>query len=745
MKRTLLTIAIAVLATVAVAKPVDPSRAIQVAQRYLATADLTATPLGSIYLVAPADGEGFVLVSADDCMRPVLAYSRVGRFRTDNIPANIQSWLDGYRMEIESCVAAGITPSAQVQAEWASAVHPRRSAGPAVDPLLTTKWDQDGFYNKRCPYDFQRSENCLTGCAATAMAQLMKYWNHPTTGRGSYSYTQSPFGTISADFGNTTYQWDSMPERLTRTSDSAAVEAVALLMYHAGVSVRMNYGVDGSGAALITYGIPNRPSAEHALRTYFRYNPMLRGETKSSYSDAEWDDMIYYEVSHRRPVLYGGFDSQGGHAFVLDGYDGYGMYHVNWGWGGYCDGYYTIDSLSPGAGGAGGNATYTFNEGNIALIGVEPSVLSNGETAIINMYADPAKGTVSGNGNYTPYADTAQIIAHAADGYRFVRWSHSGSTLNPLNIIVGGDITDTAIYAPIVGDTIAYSDALSVKAWHDDYRSRTEWGIRIPAERHAEMRRLSAVQLLVTQQDLYTLRIYLGDSICDETLVHEEDIVCDFSDSLGLWYTHTLSNPVALYGDKTLWITFYTIGGGHPASCAHYGGNSDGSWYRLPQGWVKYDEHGFYGTWMIRAILEERPFYVAVRPYDGCTSASVSGDGYFEQGESTVVSVAGGYLVDASGNPLGLDSVSLVVEGDTVFYYRCYPEGIAGIADPSSIRVHVAGHTVTAVAECDEPILLFDIEGRRLAAAVRNLKATVPSAGVYIVRCGASTSKIIVK
>ena len=176
--------------------------------------------------------------------------------------------------------------------------------GDSVAPLLVTAWTQSYPYNILCPADTNASgygDHVVVGCVATAMSQVMRYWKYPETGTGSHSYYHN-YGVLSADFGNTTYQWDSMPYRLDSSSTAGQIDAVATICYHAGVSVNMNYTPTGSGSHVISYGIEDLPCAESALKTYFRYNPMLYGLHKGSYSDAEWDAMVRDELDEGRPV-----------------------------------------------------------------------------------------------------------------------------------------------------------------------------------------------------------------------------------------------------------------------------------------------------------------------------------------------------------------------------------------------------------------------------------------------------------
>jgi hypothetical protein len=206
------------------------------------------------------------------------------------------------------------------------------------------------------------------------MAQVMKFWNYPTTGTGFHSYNHSTYGTLSANFGSTTYNWTNMPNQLTSASTSTQRSAVATLMYHCGVSVDMNYGVaseGGSSAYVISSASAVTHCTEYALKTYFGYKSTLQGIKKANYTNTNWINILKTELNAGRPMVYAGF-GDGGHCFVCDGYDNNNFFHFNWGWGGSYDGYFTLDALNPGSGGIGGGS-YSYNDGQQAVIGIEPA------------------------------------------------------------------------------------------------------------------------------------------------------------------------------------------------------------------------------------------------------------------------------------------------------------------------------------------------------------------------------------
>ncbi len=372
----------------------------------------TTTAEPQYYLYENADGEGWVIIAANDAVTPVLAYSETGHFRTDNMPSNIRHWMGLYDRFITKIGADGVVAGEEAKAEWDGLRKSVRKAKAAtvVSPLIETKWDQGSPYNNLCPGT--GSDKAYTGCVATAMAQIMNYWKWPVNGTGSHSYKpldpNSDWGasskrytsTLSANFGNTTYDWANMRNKYTYisrftkqymeyatvTDDEKA--AVATLMYHVGVACEMMYGNDddgGSGTYTLNYGDwSDDQSIQSAIVKYFKYKKSgLTGYMRDGYtygrttyyekwSDEDWTAMVKAELDKGRPILYGGGDQDGGgHSFICDGYNSNDYFHFNWGWSGYSDGFFKLSSLTLGSGGAGGGS-YEFSYNQDVLIGIEP-------------------------------------------------------------------------------------------------------------------------------------------------------------------------------------------------------------------------------------------------------------------------------------------------------------------------------------------------------------------------------------
>lgn len=333
----------------------------------------------TLFYVFNISTNGYIIVAGDDNVTPILAYSNEATFNPNNIPSNVGKWLEKYKDEIRYIIENKVKPTNEISNKWEYyGAHPfipshdgnNITSIEGVNPLVQTKWDQSPYYNDLCPYDNQNNDRTVTGCVATAMAQIMKFWKYPVHGEGFHSFDNANYGTLSANYGSTTYEWNSMPNSI-----ASANTAIATLMYQVGVSVDMNYGVGstgGSSAYVISAQSPVTNCSEYALKTYFGYKSSLQGLERAKYSDSQWISMLKTELNAGRPVLYDGFGNGGGHCFVADGYDNNDFIHFNWGWSGAYDGFFQIDALNPSGTGTGGG-TGGFNSGQQAVIGIEPA------------------------------------------------------------------------------------------------------------------------------------------------------------------------------------------------------------------------------------------------------------------------------------------------------------------------------------------------------------------------------------
>ena len=256
------------------------------------------------YIFNAGKNAGFVIVSADDRVEPILGYSFKGGLNYHNIPPAFKDLAGLYEKQIKYSIENNQKTNLDLSNKWK-----RIEKGEplnlnkkiqSVDSLLVTTWNQYPYENAMCPADASGpGGHCVTGCVATAMAQIMKFWGFPAQGTGFHSYSTQNYGTLTADFGSTTYDWTSMPDNLYGPN-----QAVALLMYQCGVSVDMDYGPDGSGSCVIEAdssagGCPGY--AQYALINYFGYASTMQGLTRDDYSDASWLQLLKDEINASRP------------------------------------------------------------------------------------------------------------------------------------------------------------------------------------------------------------------------------------------------------------------------------------------------------------------------------------------------------------------------------------------------------------------------------------------------------------
>lgn len=337
-----------------------------------------------VYYVFNFTGTGFIIVSADDAVTPVLAYSPEGSYQPDDQAPQFISWMEGYSKQIAYAVKNAVPATTKISQEWQrlSTIDPAtlqtHHGEREVSPLLLSTWDQGSHYNKLCPVDAGGSGGHVwAGCVATAMCQVMYYYRFPDSGNGQHCYVPSGYPEQCADFQNTVYQWNEMP--LSFSSNCFNDTATAMLLWQAGISVDMMYGAGGSGAY--------SEDALTSMINIFKYSPNAHLEERDAYppNGDEFPAILRDNLDHKRVMYYDGYGS-GGHAFNVDGYQGTDYFHFNWGWSGSANGYYYLNNLNPGG--------YNFN---------------NGQRAMVNLYPD----TLSYN--YPDYC-TGQTILHALGG-----------------------------------------------------------------------------------------------------------------------------------------------------------------------------------------------------------------------------------------------------------------------------------------------------------------------------------------
>lgn len=413
---------------------------------YKAMATKAADPM--VYVFAGADG--FVVAPADDEFAPVLGYGDKGAVSGDAIPPQMKWWLGEYAREMEYCLVN--RPEGAPSAPRAIIVDNKS----VISPLVKTKWNQDTPYNNLCPtlditYNGQSSsEPTVTGCVATAMAQIMKYHNWPDVGVGSNSYDWQKYSnsakkTLSYNFAGTHFDWSNMPDTYTSGSyNSTQANAVAQLMYACGVSVNMNYdAARNGGSGAVTANVAT------ALQKYFKYSRSAHVIERDGMSYTEWENTVYAELQAKRPVLLSGQSNEGGHAFVCDGYAGDRYYHINWGWGGMSDGNFLLCRLNPDDQGIG-SSEGGYNSGQNIVCGIQP-VRNGNDTGT----AAPGRPEFTFNLGYTVSNGSYNYIAsRVQNGKTEEGWFRNG----------GGD-NFQGYFGTILTDPVTGATALETKIY----------------------------------------------------------------------------------------------------------------------------------------------------------------------------------------------------------------------------------------------------------------------------------------
>lgn len=455
MKRLFIPLLFSFIALTAFAQQIDEHKAIETAQNFMKASprasmrDKAMTPMKLAYVSSKGDKVnyyvfnstakegGFIIVGGDEVATRILGYSNSGSFDYDRLPPNVKWWLSLYDHQINYAISNNLSAKTGITTLQKE----------SIAPLLSSKWNQDNPYNSQIPSLGAGTEPLYTGCVATAMSQIMYYYMYPDRGMGnpiSYQQRWNTGGkittlTFSADFANTTYDWGNMLPEYTYDADVSDIssKAVGTLLYHAGVSVNMKYGQDGSSA----YSNDVLP----ALVRNFGYDKGALYVERKYYNDDEWEDIIYQELKAGRPVYYSGTaPNGGGHAFICDGYNNDDdLYAFNWGWGGYCDGYFALTgtgALNPegsGIGGAGEGQGYT--EYQTILTGVQPDKGNDYILNIINVNDAVLSNTSSTSGKVSSIT-----INKGSRKYMYMISSPKNASITTASFDIGVMMRETA-------------------------------------------------------------------------------------------------------------------------------------------------------------------------------------------------------------------------------------------------------------------------------------------------------------
>lgn len=404
---------------------------------------------------------GFILISADDCARPVLGYSEAGNFNIDAIPGGLRDFIDNYVAQISFATANGITASEEIAREWADVLKDgtvEKYTKSSVEPFLTVHWNQDWPFNKFCPVDqWGPGGHVYAGCAAVSMAAIMRYWKYPATGTGTHSYVDDKYGTQTVNYGEATYNWDNMPAYLYSGSPADQVDEVAKLMYHCGVALDMDYGYDGSGTS--SFYLPD------AAKNYYSYASVTEYRDRDSYSTSEWKKMLKENLDENFPIAYSGHkaDGSGGHSFICCGYNENDFFFFDFGWSGMSNGYFSIDALNVSG--------YHF---------------SYNQTGVFDFIPKPIYEAL------TPKITTLNVVPFNAYSYKAdVSWENptisvSGDSLTSIDKVVvlrdGSTVFSSEDVLP--GETMSFVDEVdefgiyeySIYFYTNDVRGRTTTG-----------------------------------------------------------------------------------------------------------------------------------------------------------------------------------------------------------------------------------------------------------------------------
>lgn len=428
---------------------------------------------------------GFVIVAADDASVPILGYSEENSFPADMSCPAVKQWMENYSAQIEQIKKGGLS-NRETLPQWDAIMNGNfLESTRNVGPLLTTTWYQDGFYSELCPADPAGPYgHAVTGCIATALAQIMKYHSHPPQGVGSHSYTHPKYGAQSADFGNTLYDWDSMPDRPTSSN-----LALATIMYHAGVSVNMDYGPDESGSSDIWI--------KKALVDYFNYQPIAEWHHRRDFPDTEdWNALIRSNLDNLSPIYYCGSKPDDGHAFVCDGYRlSENTFHMNWGWNGLYDGWYVMGQLN--------NAYGNWNLDNRIITGIRPynpdlvtritqpednfvalagsvivieaaTVRGNADKMKITIDGVPVAAGTSNNLSYSWETKDGDLGSHDVRSWSF---SENDSVYYPINLNVSEWVTQTSGFPTTLRRIMSISAVDSTVAWASAWDGIGGWEV----------------------------------------------------------------------------------------------------------------------------------------------------------------------------------------------------------------------------------------------------------------------------
>lgn len=378
------------------------------------------------YVFSAGRNLGYTIVSGDDRLPEIVGYTESGNYDADRLPENLVSFMQAYQEFADNATDEQIEEIRQWKAQARHA---------AVAPLMEEKWNQTAPYNNMCP-EYSTGHKSVTGCVATAVAQILHHYGCPTKlmadipAYTTYSYQISMPGINEGE----QYDWQNMLNAYSGSETQAQNDAVAKLMLHVGCAVNMNYGPSSGAGA----------TAETFTKFFGMDKELVRQVQRSNYNISQWDNMLYNELAAQRPVYYDGQSTGGGHAFVVHGYDD-GLYYVNWGWGGFCDGYFDITILNPnntsGAGASSSDDGYSMGNGMIIGITPDNGVVDEVANAVFTAYSLTISDLATQNENITAKADITVLNFNLVENTRYVSVGYMDDNGNIHNIATPEPIT----------------------------------------------------------------------------------------------------------------------------------------------------------------------------------------------------------------------------------------------------------------------------------------------------------------
>lgn len=435
---------------------------------------------GEISMAVLHFDHGFLLLSAEDAVMPVLAYDFTNDIDLSNLAPGVEFLLSQYQNEIAVARSENLAQSERVAEAWRELRHPSRSVTTevVVAPLITARWNQNKYYNYYSPQDENApggyDGKVPNGCVAVAMSQIIYYYRYPESGTGSHTNYTYDYGSFYVNFAQQHYNYETMDDQLSSYNNE-----VAKLIFHCATSVDMGYGADGSGA--YSHDVPA------ALSTYFRYNTDSQYRHKNSYSDSAWHVMLKTDLDAKRPIYYSGYSESGGHAFVCDGYNSDDYFHFNFGWGGSGNGYYVTQSND-----SVNNAVNGYEHGQSAIFNLHP-LYNNYPRYCEDKTITSTNGTLEdGSGNldyqnntYCTYVITGQL-QYAVDitlkklssqeNHDYLRFWNGHPSQDSLLAELSGSVSNFShqFSTDSLYITFETDDSVTAEGWHLSYHSLRE-------------------------------------------------------------------------------------------------------------------------------------------------------------------------------------------------------------------------------------------------------------------------------